>query len=60
MEDKGWVTSEFGEATKERGGKRKRYYSITIAGQQSLALNIEQRNELWNAIPKLDWNYGTV
>jgi len=60
MEDKGWLISEFGEATKERGGKRKRYYSITFEGQQILTQNREQRNRLWEAISKLDWNYETV
>lgn len=60
MEDKGWVSSEFGEATKERGGKRKRYYSITIAGQNVLTYSKEQRNSLWEAIPKIAWNYGTI
>lgn len=60
LEDKGWVRSEFGEATRERGGKRKRYYTITVEGQQVLAKNREQRNQLWEAIPKLGWNYGTV
>lgn len=53
MEDKGWVTSEFGEATNERGGKRKRYYTITAEGKNLLEQNKEQRNSLWNAIPKL-------
>lgn len=60
MEDKGWVSSEFGEATKERGGKRKRYYSITMAGQNVLTYSKEQRNNLWEAIPKIAWNYGTA
>ena len=60
MENKGWVTSAFGEATPERGGKRKRYYTLTSAGQQVLAQKKEQRNSLWNAIPKIDWNYGTL
>lgn len=60
MEDKGWVTSQFGEATKERGGKRKRYYSITATGKQIVAENREKRNSLWEAIPKLGVNYGTV
>lgn len=58
LEDKGWVISNFGEATKERGGKRKRYYEITTEGKKMLAQNKEQRNNLWEAIPKLDWNYG--
>lgn len=60
MEDKGWVTSDFGEATKERGGKRKRYYSITVKGQKSLTEKKESRNNLWKAIPKYGWNYATV
>lgn len=60
MEDKGWVSSDFGEATKERGGKRKRYYTVTVEGQNILAQNREQRNKLWEAIPKLTWSYGTI
>ena len=60
MEDKGWVTSRFGEATKERGGKRKRYYNITVKGKKIMAENREKRNSLWEAIPKLGLNYGSV
>lgn len=60
MEDKGLVTSAFGEATKERGGRRKRYYQITSEGQKTLAQNRAMRNELWEAIPKPGWNYGIV
>ena len=60
MEEKGWVTSEFGEATKERGGKRKHYYSITAKGKKILAENREKRNSLWEAIPKLGLNYGSA
>jgi PadR family transcriptional regulator, regulatory protein PadR len=60
MENKNWVSSEFGEATKERGGKRKRYYSITAAGKKVLIFTNRQRNQLWDAIPKLKWNYGTI
>lgn len=60
MEDKGWVTSDFGEATRERGGKRKRYYTITKSGQKMLTQKKEQRVSLWNAIPKLGWKYATA
>lgn len=60
LEEKGFVVSDFGEATKERGGKRKRYYTITIKGQKILAQNRDKRNSLWDAIPKLGWKYGTV
>ena len=60
MEDKGWVTSQFGEATKERGGKRKRYYTITAKGKKIAAENREKRNSLWEAMPKPGLNYGSV
>jgi DNA-binding PadR family transcriptional regulator len=58
MEDKGWVKSEFGEATKERGGKRKRYYTITAKGHRLLKANHETRTKLWNALPNFKFNYG--
>ena len=52
LEEKELVKSEFGEATKVRGGKRKRLYEITASGQQLLNRAKEQRTSLWNAIPK--------
>ena len=36
LEDRGFVTSELGESTPERGGKRKRHYQMRAAGQTSL------------------------
>ncbi|NII24803.1 PadR family transcriptional regulator [Pseudoflavitalea sp. X16] len=53
LEDKELVQSAFGEATKVRGGKRKRYYTITAEGQKTLRQTKEQRLSLWNAIPKI-------
>lgn len=53
MEEKGWVVSHFGEATPERGGKRKRYYRLTCAGREVLEAKREQRNRLWKAVPKI-------
>ena len=52
LEDKKLVRSAFGEATKVRGGKRKRFYTITPNGKQILRDTREQRLSLWNAIPK--------
>lgn len=54
MEEKGWVKSEFGEASKNRGGKRKRFYLITSEGNKVLSKKNEERNRLWQAVPKLD------
>jgi PadR family transcriptional regulator, regulatory protein PadR len=53
LEHKGLVQSAFGEATKVRGGKRKRYYSITGEGKKTLQQTKEQRMSLWNAIPRM-------
>jgi PadR family transcriptional regulator, regulatory protein PadR len=36
LEEKGLVVSTLGDATPERGGRRKRYYSVTAAGRRSL------------------------
>ncbi|MEO1097273.1 MAG: helix-turn-helix transcriptional regulator [Bacteroidota bacterium] len=52
LEKKGFLSSEFGEATKVRGGKRKRYFSLTAYGKKVLKETKEQRMGLWNSIPE--------
>ena len=56
LEDKGLLTSAFGEATKVRGGKRKRYFTVTQEGQKVLNDVKNQRLALWNAIPEIAFN----
>lgn len=51
LEDKGYLTSEFGEATNVRGGKRKRYFTLTTLGARVLRDTQEQRLQLFKAIP---------
>jgi PadR family transcriptional regulator, regulatory protein PadR len=58
LEEKGLLQSAFGEATKIRGGKRKRYYEITSSGRQVLSDTKEQRVALWNAIPKTVFEFS--
>lgn len=53
LEEKGLVKSKLGEATSSRGGKRKRYYSISSAGKAALIKAKEMRDQLWNKIPDL-------
>ncbi len=53
LEKKGYLTSEFGEATQVRGGKRKRYFTVTHFGRQALEEMKEERLGLWNAIPNI-------
>ncbi|GAB5523340.1 MAG: hypothetical protein Roseis2KO_12120 [Roseivirga sp.] len=51
LEKKGFVKSELGEATKERGGRRKRFFTVTHAGKAALTKVKAQRDELWSLIP---------
>ncbi len=53
LEKKGFITSELGEPTKERGGRRKRFFTVSHAGKIALWKSKEQRDRLWNNIPEL-------
>ena len=53
LEDKGYVRSKVGGATNERGGRRKRIFSITHAGLAALMAMKESRLQLWNMVPQL-------
>ena len=51
MEKKGYLDSEVGETNALRGGKPKKYFTITAYGKQALEYSKDVRTELWNAIP---------
>lgn len=53
LENKGYLASEFGEATNVRGGKRKRFFSLTTLGSRVLRETQEQRIEMFKAIPRV-------
>lgn len=53
LEKKGYLSSELGDSTPERGGKRKRFFYLTKYGQKILQETKEQRMSLWKAIPKI-------
>ena len=53
MEKKGYLESRLGEMHPQRGGKPKRYYTITAFGKQALQHSKDLRLKLWDAIPKL-------
>ena len=56
LEKKGFLNSRLGEATNERGGKRKRYFTVSTAGKQALEDARDSREKLWDAIPKAAFN----
>lgn len=55
LEDKGYIKAEVGEATHVRGGRRKKYYQITIAGKEALRVSNELRSEIYRMIPNLNF-----
>lgn len=60
--DKGFLTSEMGEPTAERGGRRKRIYEITGAGERALKTSRDIKLSLWSQFPAfsdLKFNLGS-
>ena len=55
LEDKGFLTSEFGGATQKRGGKQKRIFKVTSAGYESLQASKSMRENIWKNIPQLSF-----
>ena len=53
LSNKGFVESHLGEATAERGGKRKRIFSVTAFGIKSLEQSKELKESYWTEIPQL-------
>lgn len=53
LEEKGFLKSRMGEATKARGGKRKKYFNLTSFGIQALEQANSLRQNLWSAIPEI-------
>ena len=53
LENKGMLESEFGEATAVRGGKRKKFFTVTVSGQKALETSRDARQKLWEAIPEM-------
>ena len=52
LEEKGYLSSQMGGATAERGGRRKRYFTLTVTGSRALVEIQAIRARLWQAIPE--------
>lgn len=55
LEDKGLIKSKFGGGTNERGGRRKRIFTITNSGLAMLKAMKEARLDLWKLVPQLQF-----
>ena len=51
LEEKGFVESQLGGATAERGGRRKRLFHITAPGSRALQEIQQLRQHLWQLVP---------
>jgi DNA-binding PadR family transcriptional regulator len=51
LEEKGLIRSAIGQPTPERGGRAKRYFSITSAGRREVSAAKRALTLLWRGIP---------
>ncbi len=58
LEEKGCIISYEGGATKERGGRRKKFYQLTATGKKTLVEADSQRKQLAKLIPGLNLTTG--
>jgi DNA-binding PadR family transcriptional regulator len=50
LESKGLLRSRQGDPTPERGGRSKRYFSLTAAGARALAASRERLDAMWEGV----------
>lgn len=60
LEEKGLVRSAMGDPSQERGGRRKRIFTLTAAGKRSLEEANEMRTQLFKQIPKMALQFRVV
>jgi DNA-binding PadR family transcriptional regulator len=56
LEDKAFVKSRFGGITHDRGGRRKKFYSITAFGKRMLDSQYALRVSIYQEIPKISFS----
>lgn len=60
LEEKGFVRSELGGATAERGGRRKRLFQVTALGSRALREVQQLRQDLWQLVPPNSLKLGGI
>lgn len=56
LEKKSLVTSVLGDTTPERGGRAKRYFTVTAEGQKALIKAKNAMDEMWQGVSVIDIN----
>lgn len=54
LDEKGFVVSELGEPTQERGGRAKRYFHVTKQGMREVRETRQILIKLWQGVPELE------
>jgi PadR family transcriptional regulator, regulatory protein PadR len=54
LEGKGFVKSELGEATPERGGRAKKYFRLSAKGLKQVRETQRALVKLWHGLPELE------
>jgi len=52
LEEKGYVISRLGGASKSRGGRKKRIFILTKQGRSAISASQKVRTYLWQRMPK--------
>ena len=60
LQDRGFVQSELGGASKSRGGRRKRLFYVSQLGKQSIAKIKYQRDKYWQELGDLSFELDLV
>lgn len=58
LEEKGYLKARYDGATPERGGRRKRLFTLTSSGQSVITKMRDLRENMWQAIPKVALSNG--
>jgi DNA-binding PadR family transcriptional regulator len=56
LDDKGFVKSRYGGITNDRGGRRKKFYTITALGKKVLDNQYALRTSIYAQIPKISFS----
>jgi PadR family transcriptional regulator PadR len=54
LEAKGFVASDIGESTPERGGRAKRYFRVTAKGLREVRGMQRALEKMWSGLPQLE------
>lgn len=58
LEEKGLLKSRMGGSTNERGGRRKRLFTLTKVGKLALDESISIRKSLYDRIPNITYQFS--